>query len=181
MKKLLFIILLFKLPFGCAVQEEDPKLSIMQLRTMADMATVEFVVSKIVKVSKDNTWYTYGDRKILMSVTATIKAGVSMEYLSEENLRVEGRQVRLELPPAKVISLHIDPESIREEYVYTGFFRDSFTNEERYDLLTQAEKDIKNQVKEMEVIKAAEIHAILFFESWLRFMGFENPVVVIQK
>ncbi|MFW6351224.1 MAG: DUF4230 domain-containing protein [Bacteroidota bacterium] len=181
MRKLLFITLLFILPNACNVEEEDPKISVVQLQTMADMATVEFVVSKIVKVSNDKTWYTYGDRKILMSVTATIKAGVSMESLTEENLKIEGNSVMLQLPGAKMISLNVDPESIKEEYAYTGFFRDSFSNEERYALLAQAEKEIENQIGQMEVIRTAETHAILFFESWLRLMGFENPIVVIQK
>lgn len=178
---LALILLTLIILTGCQPEEESSTLPISRLQGMSEMATVEVVVSKIVKVQSDKTWYTYGDRKILMSVTARIKAGIDMSDISVENMTMTDDYIRLHLPPAEIISLNVDPESIREVFSHRDFFRDDFSNEERYELLKQAEKDIRRNIPDMGVIERAETHAILFFESWLRSMGYKKVIVLIRK
>jgi hypothetical protein len=180
----IFLGLLLILVFSSCSQIKDPPnktITLHQLQEMSDMATVEIFVSRIVKAVDDPPWYKYGDRRILMSVGARLKAGINMNEIKDENIQITGSSVRLELPAARLISLTIDPESIKEEYIRTGFFRSSFTNEERYDFLKQAEFQIRESIDGMGLLEAAELNSIAFFESWLKLMGFDDVQVVIKR
>jgi len=157
--------------------EKNPAEIIHQLQEMSDMATVEYVISKVVKVNDVPGWYKYGERKLLISCKARIKAGINMARIDEDDIAVSGQSITLYIPQARLISLNMDPESIKEEYSKTGFFRSNFTNEDRYNFLQQAEKEIKENIAEMGILARADAHAVSFFESWLRLMGFEQVQV----
>jgi hypothetical protein len=160
--------------------EKKPTDIIHQLQEMSDMATVEYTISKVVKVDDAPGWYKYGERKLLISCKARIKAGISMAEILEDDISVSGNSITLYIPQSRVISLNMDPESIHEEYSKTGLFRSTFTNEERYNFLQQAEKEIKENIAEMGILARADAHAVSFFESWLRLMGFEQVHVITK-
>lgn len=71
-----FLIPFFLLSFfSCSLWEKEKEINVIHhLQNMADMATVEFVVSKVVKVNDVPDWYKYGDHKLLISCKARIKA-----------------------------------------------------------------------------------------------------------
>ena len=177
------LVLLFLISFSfCSLfEKEKESISVIhQLQDMSEMATVEFVVSKVVKVNDVPDWYKIGDRKILISSKARIKAGINMRDIGEDDIVISGNNIELKIPHARVISLNMDPESIKEEYSKTDFFRRSFTNEERYAFLAQAEKEIYESIPQMGVLNRANVHAVAFFESWLRVMGFEQVHVTVK-
>jgi hypothetical protein len=161
-------------------KEKDPITVIYQLKEMSDMAAVEFVVSKVVKVNDVPDWYKIGDRKLLISCKARIKAGINMGEIQEDDIVIKGKSVELRIPHSRIVSLNMDPESIKEEYSKTDFFRSNFTNEDRYSFLAQAEREITESIPQMGVLLRANAHAIAFFESWLRLLGFEEVRVVIK-
>ncbi len=168
--------------FSCQRPSDKPgAITVRQLQDMSEMATVEFVVSRIIRASDTPSWYKYGDRKILMSAGATIKAGIDMGGITDNDINTQGSSITLTLPPASLISLNMHPESIQQEYESRGFFRSPFTNEERYRFLRQAEEEIRESIPEMGLLETAESHAVLFFESWLRLMGYEQVEVRIRK
>ncbi|MFN3556338.1 MAG: DUF4230 domain-containing protein [Bacteroidales bacterium] len=167
---------------SCNRSEKTPEpITIMQLQEMSEMATAEFVVSKIVKATDVPPWYKVGERKTLISVKARIKAGIDLRQLNDQSLHISGNSVVLHLPPAQLISLNIEPESIRQEYEWRGFFRSPFSNQERNLLLQQAEQDIRSGVAQMGILETASLHAALFFESWFRLMGFEHVEVTVAN
>ena len=49
-----------------------------KLRQVAELGTVQYTVQKVVSNS-DETWQIFGDRKILFSFRAVIKAGIDMD------------------------------------------------------------------------------------------------------
>jgi hypothetical protein len=174
-------LIVFSLFLTACSRNTEKNITIMQLQQMADIATVEFTISKIIQASDRPAWYKYGERKILISIKARIKAGVDMSQMHDNDISISGNSVKMQLPRAHIISLNIDPESIKEEYSRTGFFRSSFSNQERYDFLLQAENQIIEAIDEMGILVTAENNAILFFESWLRTSGFETIEVIIKK
>ena len=179
----LFLVSFFMLPFStCSFfkKEKESINVIHQIQEMSEMATVEFVVSKVVQVNDVPDWYKIGDRKLLISTKARIKAGTNRKEIGDEDIEITGNSIELRIPHARVINLNMDPESIQEEYSRTGFFRRSFTNEERYGFLVQAEKEIYESIPQMGVLNRANAHSVAFFESWLRAMGFEQVHVVVK-
>ena len=65
---------------SCKPEEDSINKKIMGIESMAELGTVEYTVTKIIKAN-DAAWYRYGDRKILFSSVAYLKAGIDMQEL----------------------------------------------------------------------------------------------------
>lgn len=164
---------LFFFAVACA-QKQQPQDMVLQLRELNELATVEYTVSKIVKAADDQTWYKVGDRKILMSCAATVKAGIDLSQLGPDDIRTDGKKISLSLPPAKIFSVNIKPEDIRTEYEEVGLFRSDFTAAERNGLLAQGEVQIRQQMAGTNILKEAESQASLVLGNFYRGLGFEE-------
>ena len=147
---------------------------VLAFKEMSELATVEYIVTKIVKADDNRTWYKVGDRKILMSCEASIKAGIDFSKINEGDVTIDGKSISLVLPKAHLISMNIRPEDVRVEYQETGFFRDEFSTADRDALLMQGEKQIKNSVEALGVLTAAETNASLFISNYLKTLGYNR-------
>ncbi len=177
MMKLVFIsfLLLFVSCTKKPPLEEKP--SVLALREMGELATVEYTITKVIKASDDKTWYKVGDRKILMSCEAYLKAGVDLTLLTENSFTVDGKNIHIRLPSPKLISLNIPPDKIRVEYQQVGAFRDPFNSQERDALAGQAEAQIKNSVDAIGILPQAKANTALFVSNFLQQAGFENITI----
>ena len=158
---------------GCNKKEKQLQ-QVMALQQMNDLATVEYVVTKIIKANDNKTWYKIGDRKILMSCKATLTAGIDLAAIKSEHVNIDGKNISLTLPHSKIISVNIKPEDILEEYQTVDVLRQAFTSEERNALAIQAENQIKSSISELGILPAAETNAALFVNNFLHRLGYEN-------
>src|SRR4051812_29765484 len=111
----IFVIPLFFL-IGCSKKEEsDKKPGILSLKEMTDLATVEYTVTKVIKANDNKTWFKIGDRKILMSCEAHVKAGIDMSAINKNSFKIAGKNIEVTLPPPKIISISLPPEGIKTE------------------------------------------------------------------
>lgn len=147
---------------------------VLQLRELNELATVEYTVSKIVKASDDQTWYKVGDRKILMSCRATVRAGIDLTQLTPDAIRVDGKKVSIDLPSAQILSVSIKPEEVRTEFEEVGLFRSDFTAEERNGLMAQGEAQIRRQAAETNIVRDAESQAGIALGNFFRSLGFRE-------
>ena len=166
-------LLVLLLLFSCKGKEKKMN-EVFAMKDMSELATVEYTVTRIVKASDDQTWYKIGDRKILMSTSASIKAGIDLSQISEANVKIDGKSIDLVLPKAHIISLNMRPEDIRVEYQETGLFRDKFSTGERDILLRQGEEQIRNSTEALGVLQTAEANATLFMSNYLKSLGYER-------
>jgi len=167
----LFLSLLWVV--GCNKQEKQLQ-HVMALQQMNDLATVEYIVTKMIKASDNNTWYKIGDRKILMSCKATLTAGIDLAQLTKEQVTIADKNITLSLPHAQLISINIKPEDIQVEYQEVDMFRQPFSGEERNALAIQAENQIKQSIPELGILQTAETNATLFISNFLRRLGYEK-------
>ena len=142
----------------------------MQLKELSELATVEYTITKIIKASDDQTWYKIGDRKILMSCQATVKAGIDLSQLKAEDVSINGDEITLTLPRATIQSLNIKPEDIRTEFQEVGLFRSDFTAAERNQLMAQGEaRSEKIWHPRISCVRQNQMHPFLlasFSGSW---------------
>ena len=147
------------LVLGCARTPEDTtQREIEAISQMRELCLVEYRVRKIVKADDEGEWYKIGDRKILLSCTAYLKAGIDLSGFSAENVdinRLDG-SVTVTVPHAKLLSLDIPASEIREEYDHVTMLRHSFSAEERNALLRQGEKQIRSSVPSLGILEKAE-------------------------
>jgi hypothetical protein len=141
----------------------------------AELGTVEYTVSKIIKADHD-VFYKFGDRKILFSSHSTMKAGVDLSKFCADSVTVDkkSKTITIRLPKAEVLSFHMPAENIKMEYSKTGKLRSDFTVEERNEILKKGEEAILGSAQEIGILKDAEDNVRTIFESLLAGAGFKE-------
>ena len=172
------LFLLLTLP-GCrerAAVEDTVQREIEAITAMKQLSLVEYRVSKIIKADDEGAWYKIGERKILLSCTAYLKAGIDLATFGPDDVDVDwtGKRVSVTIPHATLLSLDMPASEIRQEYDHVTMLRQSFTAEERNALLRQGEKQIRDSVPSLG------INARRFFESVFQKMGFETVEVAFK-
>ena len=176
MKKTLLISLAMValLITGCG---KSPKKVAMEkfgvVTEMSELGTVEYTIAKIIKAS-DTKFYTIGDRKILVSCRATMKAGIDMAEFSKKDVKIKGKEITITLPQPKVLAFNMPPEQAKLEYEKVGALRFDFTAEDRNNLLRQGEEAILADAANLGILEDAKKNAKMFFEALLAQAGFEE-------
>ena len=176
---LLAILLPTLLLSGCATREsaeEKAAKEIEALSSVKELGLVEYRVRKIVKANDEGEWYKLGERKILFSCTAYLKAGIDLGTfsLSDVDMDRETGTVTVTLPHATLLSVNIPASEIRQEYDQVTLLRSSFSAQERNLLLRQGERQIRESVPSLGILEKAEENATLFFTSLFSKMGFST-------
>jgi len=192
MKKILFLMFLsaflfiscdnYSLRLAGKVNQEptvtlEQKLSqkMAEMTEVAELGSVEYTVTKVVKASDDPSWYKVGDRKILFNCTAYLKAGIDLNKIDMTKVVVdeEKKSVVLTLPKAELLSLNMPPDKSTLVYENIATFRSKFTTAEKNRLLQLGEKSIRNDVPNLGILADAEKNTSSFFKSLLAQLGFE--------
>lgn len=170
-----FSLLLYSFCFtSCKKKNHQLQQTILALKRTGQFVTAEFTLGKIVKASDDKTWYKIGDRKILISLEAHLKAGINLLSINEKDFTDDGSVLTITLPPAQIFSLSIPPEKIKMEHQEIGLLRSDFSAAEREDLLVQAEVQIRNLADSLRILELAEDNAELYLEKLLQQSGYEK-------
>ncbi len=167
------LVLIFILS-ACNKKEGEEKPNILSLNEMSDLATVEYTVTKIIKANDNQTWFKIGNRKILMSCEAVIKAGIDMSAIAKKNFKIRGKNVQVDLPAPKIISISIPADKIKVEYQDINMFRDPFKAGERDQLAAQAEAQIRNSIDSLGILEQAKDNTDLFVSNFLKSLGYEE-------
>ncbi|MFT3702976.1 MAG: DUF4230 domain-containing protein [Agriterribacter sp.] len=175
-KKYLYIITVV-FACSCANKEVPKEQEILALKEMNELVTVEYVVNKIIKANDDQTWYKLGDRKILMTCEATLKAGIDFSKINTDNINIKEKEIVLTLPHATLFSINIKPEDIKVAYEEVGAFRNNFSSQERNELASQAQAQIQSSADSLGVLQTAETNASLFVSNFLRNLGYQKVTV----
>jgi hypothetical protein len=169
-KKLLLFPLIVLL--SCSNKNDDSY--IHALREMQQLATAEYIVTKVVKADDNKSWYKFGDRRILISCKATIKAGVDLTKLGDNDISRSNNKLSILLPAPQILSLNLSPDDIKVEHEEVSFFREKFTNAERDALLAQAEKQIREQADSLGVLNTAKENTVVFIRSFFHNAGIKE-------
>lgn len=158
-----------------------PKADVYEIKNIGLLSTSEYTIGKLVKLSDPPEWYKLGDRKLLMSCKAKIKAGVDLKKLEEGDIVVSGNTITILLPPAEITSFTMDPKMTHTEMESVSGLRQDFTQNEKNDFMRQAEVAIRRDMKETKILKDAEDNAATFIKDYYRQLGFEEVIVEHKK
>ncbi len=153
-----------------------------QITDVAELGTVEYTVTKVVKASDDASWYKVGNRKILFDCTAYLKAGIDMSKFDGTKVQVneEKKSVVVTLPQAELLAFNMPPEKAKLVYENVSTFRSNFSAADRNHLLQLGEKNIREDVPNLGILKDAEKNASDFFKAMLGQLGFEIITVKFE-
>lgn len=176
-----FLLLTYLLLFSCQKTEKADKEVFQSIQQTGQLVTVEYSLSKMVKAADSRTWYKVGDRRILISIEAVIKAGVDLQHINKEDVSVTGDAIRLQVPAAKILSVAMPPEKIKVLYQDVSFFRREFSAAERENLLRQAEKQVRELAHSMGIIATAQKNAETFLRNLLKQGGYKTITIAFTK
>lgn len=142
-----------------------------QIKNLQEFGTSEYVLSKII-IAEDNQWYTIGDRKVIITMKASVVAGIDFSKIEIEN--VNNNSISLKLPKPKIILLDIKPEDIEYNFFDISSTRSAFTNKELNDIQILGEKSIKGKIEDLKILDEANKNANLFLNKWLKSIGFKK-------
>ncbi|MBO7270438.1 MAG: DUF4230 domain-containing protein [Bacteroidales bacterium] len=176
MKKILLVMFA-----GCLLlsscNQKDKRLdeALSKVTSCAELGTVEYSITKLIKAN-DVAFYKIGDRKIIFSCKATMKAGIDLKDFSAENVKVsdDRKSININLPSPKILALNMNSEGIKVEYSRISGMRDAFNTEERMALLKQGETAILADAESLGILNDAKDNATVFFEALLANCGFES-------
>ncbi|MBQ3882322.1 MAG: DUF4230 domain-containing protein [Bacteroidales bacterium] len=183
-KAVFTLVLPAMLLLGCSRKsaKDTPADGLEAITSVKELGLVEYRVRKIVKADDEGEWYKIGDRKILFSCTAYLKAGVDMSSFTVDDIVMDrsNGKVSITVPHASLLTINIPSSEVRLEYDQVTLLRSSFSAQERNLILRQGEKSIRDSVPSLGILEKAEENARLFFEALFSKMGFTTVEVIFK-
>lgn len=114
-----------------------------------------------------------GDRKIAIPMNATVKAYIDLSKFSKENVKIDGKDILIELPkPAITLtSTEIDHDEVK---VDIAFFRSNFSDKEITEFTKKGREEIIKAVPKTDIIEKAQSGAAAVIVPMLMQLGYKD-------
>ena len=168
---------------GCSADEKSLLDNAFgKLTNISQIGTVEYTISKLIIVDS-NAFYKIGERKIIFSCEATMKAGIDLSTFTKEDVVLDKKNkiINVTLPAPTVLAFNMPADKIKLEYSKVSGLRSEFTVAERNNLLVQGEKEILADAGNLGIYDDAKENATVFFQSLLGMAGYEDVVVNFKE
>lgn len=158
----------------------DPVTIIHEVRSLARLETIQYTVEKVItaETGQDQFGFLFGDRLLLVAHGKVI-AGVDLEKLGPENLRVEDNVLYVKLPEPEIFLATLDNE---KSYIYDrekGILTSGDVNLET--LARQAaEQEIEKAAMEDGILELARQNAENYLSRLFRDIGKYSEVIFEQ-
>ena len=156
----------------------DPVTIIHDVRSLARLETIQYSVEKVITTEVNQGLFEslFGD-KILFVAHGVVIAGIDMNKLNPENMKMVNGMLTVELPEAEIFIATLDNE---KSYVYdrdTGLFTKGYIELET-TARQAAEQEIYNAALEDGILEQANQNAEVFLFEFFDSLGFEDVVFI---
>ncbi len=175
--KYLLQIVCFLLLISCKEKSEElPKTEIYNIQDLGTLATTEYTFGKIIYLNDSKDWYRFGDRKILISVKAKVKAGVDLTKVNKDDIVIseDNTKISLKLPAPEIVSFDMNPNDIKTEMKDVNGFRFEFTQQEKVKILQLGEENIKREMLQSSILNDAKKNTRIFLIDFYKDMGYQE-------
>ena len=167
----LFIALLFVRPpaTGAPPKIQSTATIVQQVQTLSELVTVKYVLEKVV-ILDDIKWY--GENRVLLVAHGIVKAGVDLQEIKPEDVRVEDKRILLKLPRARITDVYLDDQKTRVVDRSTGLLR-AFDKDLEQNARRQAVEDLRIAARSNRIYEDAEERARLQLANLFHQLGYE--------
>jgi hypothetical protein len=154
----------------------DTPVLLQQVQTLSELVTVKYVVEKIeIWDDPPSGWrqFVAGDNRILLLARGVVKAGVDFSKLKPNDIKVQGKTIWINLPPARITDAYLDDKETKVIERTTGFLR-SFDKDLEQNVRLTAVNDMRQSASRGGIVKDANDRARAQLVSFFRLMGFER-------
>lgn len=155
----------------------DTPVLLQQVQTLSDLVTVKYVVEKV-EVWEDPpagvlAQFVAGDNRILLLARGVIKAGVDFGQLKPADLKIDGKTIWINLPPAHITDAYLDDKETKVIERTKGFLRD-FDKDLEQNIRRTAVEDMRQAASRGGILRDANERARTQLASFFKLMGFEK-------
>jgi hypothetical protein len=169
---------------GSTFQEEKGSF-VEQIQDMSSLATAQGFVKAVIE-QEDNKLFGKDinadipgtKRKILIVVPGSVLAGVDLQKVSENDIKVdeEAKEVTMTLPKAEILQdPSLDMENIKT-FSVEGLFRSEVDWQEGFGLAEEAKEQIRREAVGQGILEAAEKNAEKSLKSFFEQIGYSIKV-----
>ncbi|GAB4544386.1 MAG: hypothetical protein Kow0063_38050 [Anaerolineae bacterium] len=158
------------------------RVTVGDIRPLAELATIEYqTVAEIQdeRVPDDFRQYLGIKEEVLLLAYGNVKAGFDLSGLSEEDLWTDGTRVQLHLPPPEILSTSIDYDRTHVVYHRGTLLMSRDINWEG-EIFKTAQDSIRQGAIEAGILEDAARYGQLYFENFLRSLGFTEVRVIVD-
>ncbi len=155
---------------------------IKQVRSLNRLETSSYTIEKIIDVGTSGNKFNQflvGDR-ILLIAHGSVIAGFDMSKVSEENVKVDGDTLRVNMPPPEILVTKLDSDQTRvydrQQGLLTKGDRDLET-----EARSEAEKVIKDAACKGGILDEASKNARNQLTTLFKSLGFKTVIIEIPQ
>jgi hypothetical protein len=93
---------------------------VKRVQTLSQFTTVRYTLEKVV-VFEDAKWY--GDNRVLLVAHGVVKAGLDLDQIGPNDIRIEGKKIQITLPRPRVTDVYLDDQRTQIVERSTGLLR----------------------------------------------------------
>lgn len=159
----------------------DPVTYINEVRALARLETIQYSIEKVItaEIGQGTFDFLFGDR-VLFVAHGIVIAGIDMEKIGPEDLRIENGVLYVNLPPSEIFVATLDNQ---KSYVYdreTGFLSKGVQDLETLARQT-AEDEIRRAALEDGILQQAQLNAENYLFRFFQSLGYENVIFAEQS
>jgi Protein of unknown function (DUF4230) len=146
-----------------------------RIQRLQRLETVVYTMDKLVTGAKENSLFPdflAGDR-LLMMVHGEVIAGIDFSNLKPDDVRVNGKQIRLRLPVSQIFLTRIDSTKTRVYSRQTGLLVSTDPNLET-QVRQEGEHQLQGAALADGILRTAQQNGVLTITSLLQGLGFEK-------
>jgi hypothetical protein len=159
----------------------DPVSIIHEIRSLARLETIQYTVEKVITADsgREDLKALFGD-KLLFVAHGEVTAGINLEKLGLDDVKLEGKAVSIKLPEPEVLVTRLDNQS---SYVYdrqTGLLVREDTQLESL-ARQKAEEEIYRTAIDDGILDQARANAENYLDRLIRSLGYEDVRFVTDQ
>jgi hypothetical protein len=89
----------------------DPPAVVIQVRELKELVTVRYVVQKVVGITEPRQ--PLGEESLLLMVQGSAHAGVDLGAVTQYDVQVSGKKIKIRLPHAQVFDVFLDEKNTK--------------------------------------------------------------------
>jgi len=144
-----------------------------QVQTLSDLVTVKYVLEKVV-ILEDIKWY--GENRVLLIAHGIVKAGVDLQEIKPNDVRMDDKKVIIRLPQVRITDAYLDEKQTRVVDRTTGLLR-TFDKDLEQTARRQAVADLQLSARSTGIYEDAAERARLQLANFFHQLGLEVTFV----
>ncbi len=182
MRTFLSTLLLFII--SCSHSSDEVQV-VNTLKNASELATTEFVITKIISSTKSNKVLGIritADATFMANSEASVKTGIDLKEFGAKDIKIKGKRIEIQLPEVKILHFSYPPNKIEviKKFSRRNYFN-SFTIEERDALYREAEATIRQNLHAYGITETTENNTRKLFTHLLKKLGFKDIEISFRK